>query len=484
MTAASAASSSVSNLQSEDYYEILGVPRTAKEAVIKKAYRKLAVQWHPDKNAGDNADVATRNFQKISDAYAVLSDPQKRTLYDQNATDAADPSDPMSSEEVEEEEEVDEEDDVEEDGPYYSYFRRTASKLDIDQVNQCFDDFNCTFPELHDALQDHIYLLGEMDLSDLKYKFYVSIIEALKDSSEFIKWIVPYIVPITEEGIHPEEDNSFSVQLKREAQDPIMSMDDENDEFNTDNTNNEDAATATFRPTKSQRQESTALEIQNRKQIKELHELLVLGGVRMPTGTKSAVLTETAKYIRRLQQQQPQSGVVGTDASTTNKETKISATTERLPLRFCEANIDNENGYYDNGNFDGDGNSNNPSSEEKEDDEDPSSRSCLPTKHNIVVSALLSMKDDLRTRSQLQKNKFDTSSLDGGADDKTETEEEKSSSEDDTDDDDHSSMDIEEGGRQESIPHWTGKVSSLVIILIFYFISMIDVCFVLKTCLF
>jgi len=98
MTAAEASSSSASNLQSEDYYEILGVPQTAKAAVIKKAYRKLAVQWHPDKNAGANADVATRNFQKISEAYAVLSDPKQRTLYDQYGKDAADHhSDPMSS---------------------------------------------------------------------------------------------------------------------------------------------------------------------------------------------------------------------------------------------------------------------------------------------------------------------------------------------------------------------------------------------------
>ena len=63
-----------------------------------------------------------------------------------------------------------------------------------------------------------------------------------------------------------------------------------------------------------------------------------------------------------------------------------------------------------------------------------------------------------------EEDEFDTPSLNGGGDDKTETEEENSSSKDDTDDDDHSSMDSEERGRRESIPHWTGKVCSLVIV--------------------
>jgi len=71
----------MSNLKSDDYYQILGVPRNADDAALKKAYRKLAVKWHPDKNP-DNAE-ATKKFQKISEAYAVLSDQKKRKLYDQ-----------------------------------------------------------------------------------------------------------------------------------------------------------------------------------------------------------------------------------------------------------------------------------------------------------------------------------------------------------------------------------------------------------------
>ncbi|HPM69614.1 MAG TPA: DnaJ C-terminal domain-containing protein [Smithellaceae bacterium] len=64
----------------EDYYQILGVDKKASVDEIKKAYRKLAVKWHPDKNPNNKA--AEEKFKKISEAYAVLSDSQKRQQYD------------------------------------------------------------------------------------------------------------------------------------------------------------------------------------------------------------------------------------------------------------------------------------------------------------------------------------------------------------------------------------------------------------------
>lgn len=65
----------------EDYYTILGVDRKADATTIKKAYRKLAQQYHPDRNPGDKQ--AEERFKKISEAYAVLSDPKKKAQYDQ-----------------------------------------------------------------------------------------------------------------------------------------------------------------------------------------------------------------------------------------------------------------------------------------------------------------------------------------------------------------------------------------------------------------
>jgi molecular chaperone DnaJ len=66
---------------SKDYYEILGVNKNASETELKKAYRKLAMQYHPDRNPGDKA--AEDKFREISEAYEVLSDPQKRAQFDQ-----------------------------------------------------------------------------------------------------------------------------------------------------------------------------------------------------------------------------------------------------------------------------------------------------------------------------------------------------------------------------------------------------------------
>lgn len=64
-----------------DYYEVLGVQKTASKDEIKKAYRKLAVKYHPDKNPGDK--TAEEKFKEASEAYEVLSDDQKRSIYDQ-----------------------------------------------------------------------------------------------------------------------------------------------------------------------------------------------------------------------------------------------------------------------------------------------------------------------------------------------------------------------------------------------------------------
>jgi len=67
-----------------DYYEVLGVSKTASESKIKSAYRKQALKWHPDKN---KSPEASKKFKEINKAYEILSDPEKRQLYDQYGAD-------------------------------------------------------------------------------------------------------------------------------------------------------------------------------------------------------------------------------------------------------------------------------------------------------------------------------------------------------------------------------------------------------------
>ena len=73
--------------QQKDYYEILGVPKSASQDQIKQAYRKLAMEYHPDRNKSSGA---AEKFKEISAAYAVLSDEKKRAQYDHYGSEAFD----------------------------------------------------------------------------------------------------------------------------------------------------------------------------------------------------------------------------------------------------------------------------------------------------------------------------------------------------------------------------------------------------------
>ena len=66
--------------ENRDFYKILGIPRSAKERDVKKAFKKMSIKYHPDKNKGDEGAIKT--YQDITAAYDALSDPERRRKYD------------------------------------------------------------------------------------------------------------------------------------------------------------------------------------------------------------------------------------------------------------------------------------------------------------------------------------------------------------------------------------------------------------------
>jgi len=77
-----------------DFYEVLGVAKNASDEDIKKAYRKLAMKYHPDRNQGEDAKAkeAEAKFKEVKEAYEMLSDAQKRAAYDQHGHAGVDPN--------------------------------------------------------------------------------------------------------------------------------------------------------------------------------------------------------------------------------------------------------------------------------------------------------------------------------------------------------------------------------------------------------
>jgi curved DNA-binding protein CbpA len=82
----------ISVMAKRDYYEVLGLPKNATDEDIKKAYRKLAMKFHPDRNQGDGAKAAEEKFKEAKEAYEMLSDAQKRAAYDQYGHAGVDPN--------------------------------------------------------------------------------------------------------------------------------------------------------------------------------------------------------------------------------------------------------------------------------------------------------------------------------------------------------------------------------------------------------
>lgn len=125
-------------------YEVLGVERDASQAVIKKAYYKLAMQLHPDKNQGD--EEAKSKFQSLQRIYGVLSDPEKRKVYDQ--TGSLDDSEELAGEQFE---------------SLYKYYRTLYRKVSDEDIENYEAEYRGSEQEAEELLELYTSHRGHMD---------------------------------------------------------------------------------------------------------------------------------------------------------------------------------------------------------------------------------------------------------------------------------------------------------------------------------
>lgn len=118
-----------------DLYRLLGVPKEASEAAIKKAYRRLSLLVHPDRAEGDQKDAATRKFQVLSKVHVILSDSDRRAAYDDTGC-------------------VDEDDDLDSDRDWASYWRLLFPKITKADIEKYLDKYRGSKVEEAD-LKDH-----------------------------------------------------------------------------------------------------------------------------------------------------------------------------------------------------------------------------------------------------------------------------------------------------------------------------------------
>ncbi|ELT97572.1 hypothetical protein CAPTEDRAFT_226031 [Capitella teleta] len=128
----------------DDIYSILSVDKSASDKQIQKGYHKLSLQVHPDRVSGEEKENATKKFQALGKIYAVLSDRDKRALYDESG-------------------EIDNDSKVDENKDWYEYWRLLFAKISVDDIKQFELKYKGTDEELKDLKEAYLEHEGDME---------------------------------------------------------------------------------------------------------------------------------------------------------------------------------------------------------------------------------------------------------------------------------------------------------------------------------
>ncbi|EDO42458.1 predicted protein [Nematostella vectensis] len=127
----------------KNLYDVLGVSKTASESEIKRAYRKISLQVHPDRADKGEKEKATRKFQALSKSYCILSDKEKRAIYDESG-------------------EIDEEN-IDEDRDWTQYWRLLFKKVTLEDIRKFEASYKGSDEELSDLMSAYEDYKGDMD---------------------------------------------------------------------------------------------------------------------------------------------------------------------------------------------------------------------------------------------------------------------------------------------------------------------------------
>ncbi|XP_013385220.1 dnaJ homolog subfamily C member 9 [Lingula anatina] len=129
---------------SSDLYEVLGLTKASSASEVKRGYHKLSLQVHPDRVKPREKTLATKKFQALGKVYSILSDKEKRAVYDETG-------------------EVDDENDISQDRDWYDYWRLLFAKISVSDIKQFEENYKESEEELNDLKAAYVDYEGDMD---------------------------------------------------------------------------------------------------------------------------------------------------------------------------------------------------------------------------------------------------------------------------------------------------------------------------------